>query len=49
MEQEGISKASRGPLNLFMVNQALCSFLSLKSLEIERKILSGPKLEVKVE
>lgn len=49
MEQDGISKASRGPLNLFMANQALCSSLSLKSLEIERKILSGPRLAVKAE
>lgn len=49
MEQEGISKASRGPLKLLMVSQALCSSLSLKSLEIERKFLSGPLLEVKAE
>ena len=47
MEHEGISKASRGHLNLLMVSQILCSSLPLKSLDIERKIVS--RLEVKAE
>lgn len=49
MQQEGISKDSRGVLNLFMVSQALYISLSLKSLQIEGKILCGPRLEVKAE
>lgn len=49
MEHEGISKASRGHLNLLMVSQILCSSLPLKSLDIERKIVSRPRLEVKAE
>lgn len=36
-ELEGIPKVYRGPLNLLMVSQALYSFLSLKSLDIENK------------